>query len=128
MIGMKAAPIPIRLAVATLFALLLGLRSLAPAGFMPAFDRGSLTIVACPDADAPVASMAHHRHPADHKLQHEPCPYAAASALGALSSDLAPMLATLLFGALLVVGRPFLLDEPQSRRERPPSRAPPIPA
>ena len=128
MIGMRAAQIPTRFAVAALFALLLGVRSLAPAGFMPAFDRGSVTIVACPDANAPVVSMAHHRHPADHKFHHEPCPYAAASALGALGNGLAPVLAALLFGAVLAIGCAFMFVERQGRRERPPTRAPPIPA
>lgn len=31
-----------------LLALLLGLRLLTPTGFMPAFDHGAVTIVACP--------------------------------------------------------------------------------
>jgi hypothetical protein len=128
MIGMKAEPIPMRFALAALLALLLGLRSLAPFGFMPAFDHGSVTIVACPDLDAPlVTPKGHHHHSGDHKFAHKPCPYAAASALGALGNDIALVLAVLLFGAVLV-GRAFLFVERQGRRERPPTRAPPIPA
>jgi len=128
MIGMRAAPNSMRFAWAVLFALLLAVRSLAPFGFMPAFDHGRVTIVACPDVDAPVVSMAGHHHPGDHKFAHQPCPYAATSALGALGNDIAPMLAVLVFGVALVVGRAFLFVERQGRRERPPTRAPPLPA
>ena len=129
MIGMRAAPISTRFAWAAVFALLMAVRSLAPAGFMPVFDHGSVTIVTCPDADAPlVAPAGHHRHSGDHKFAHQPCPYAAAPALGALGNDIAPVLVVLLFGAVLVVGRAFLFAERQDLRERPPTRAPPIPA
>jgi hypothetical protein len=108
-------------------ALLLALRSLAPAGFMPDFENGAVTIVICPDA-APVA--AHHHHGSgDHKGQHQLCPYAAASALGALGPDWPPLLpAVLVFAAALLLGRTFLFIEQHSRRERPPLRGPPIPA
>jgi hypothetical protein len=41
--------------------MLLALRVLAPAGFMPAFDHGAVTIVLCPDAD-PVPAMGAHDH------------------------------------------------------------------
>jgi len=129
MIGMRAAPIPIRFALAALLALLLAVRSLAPFGFMPAFDHGRVTIVACPDVDAQLlAPTGHHHHSSDHKFAHQPCPYAAASALGALGNDFAPILAVLFFGAVLVAGRAFLFVERQGRRQRPPSRAPPLPA
>ena len=128
MIGMRAAPISTRFAWAAVFALRLAVRSLAPAGFMPAFDHGRVTIVACPDVNAPVVSMAGHHHSGDHKFAHQPCPYAAASALGALGNDVAPILAVLFFGAVLVIGRAFLFAERQDHRERPPTRAPPLPA
>lgn len=128
MIRMRASFSLAGFAWAALFALLFVLRSLAPAGFMPAFDHGSVTIVACPDADAPVVPMAAHHHHPGHKFQHDPCPYAAASALGALGNGLAPVLATFVFGALLALGRAFLFVERQGRRERPPTRGPPIPA
>ncbi|HYX45715.1 MAG TPA: DUF2946 family protein [Sphingomicrobium sp.] len=120
---MRAAPVHIRFAWATILALLLALRSLAPAGFMPAFDHGRVTIVACPDA-APVGSMQAHRH-GDHKGLHQPCPYASASALGTCGADGPPLLAAAFFAAALLLGRRFLFVERQSRRARPPSRAPP---
>jgi hypothetical protein len=110
-----------------LLALLLAFRSLAPAGFMPAFGNGSVTIVICPDA-APAPAHRHHG-PGDHKAQHQTCPYADASALGALGPDWPPLLLPLLFfGAAVVLGRTFLSVERHSWRERPPLRGPPIPA
>ena len=96
----------------------------APAGFMPAFDGGAVTIVACPDA-APATPMHHH---GDHKSFHQPCSYAAAGALGALGNDWAPLAAVVLFAAALLLGRTFLFIERHATRERPPLRGPPISA
>lgn len=114
---------------AALLVLLLALRSLAPAGFMPSFDHGALTIVACPGEDSVPATMAmHHRHPGDHNFAHHPCPYASAASLGALGPDWTPLLLPLLFAAVLLLGRTFQFVERQSRRERPPAIGPPLPA
>ncbi|HEY4070391.1 MAG TPA: DUF2946 family protein [Sphingomicrobium sp.] len=124
MARVKAAPI--RFAVAMLFAMLLAIRSLAPAGFMPAFELGTLTIVACSDA-SPMPMPAHHHHSGDHKGAHQPCPYAAASALGAIGPDWTPLFAIVFFAAVPLLGRTFLFVERHSRRERPPLRGPPIP-
>jgi hypothetical protein len=121
---MRAAPVHIRVAWAVVFALLLAVRSLAPAGFMPAFDHGTVTIVACPDA-APAPAMHMHHH-GDHKSLHQPCPYASASALGALEANWPPLLAAAFFAVALLLGRTFQFVERQGRRARPPSRAPPI--
>lgn len=107
-------------------ALLLALRLLSPAGFMPAFDHGAVTIVMCPDAEPPVHSRAGHHH--KQKQHHQPCPYAAAPALGALAND-APLLAALLaIGLALLLGRPFAFLERHRAYERPPLRGPPLPA
>jgi hypothetical protein len=126
---MREAPAYIRLAAAVLLALLLALRSLAPAGFMPAFENGAVTIVICPDA-APVAAHHHHRsgdhRSGDHQGRHQPCPYAAASALGALGPEWPPLLPAIFFAVALLLGRTFLFVERHSRRERPPLRGPPI--
>ena len=124
---MRAAPVPIRFAVAALLALLLALRSLAPAGFMPAFDHGAVTIVACPDA-APAMPGMHHNDSPDHNFAHHPCPYASAASLGALGPDWAPLLIAPFFAAVLLLGRTFQFVERQTARVRPPSRGPPIPA
>jgi hypothetical protein len=92
---------------------------------MPAFDHGAVTIVACPDA---VPIQAHHHHHGDHKLLHQPCPYASASALGALGPDW-PVLAALAAVALaLLLGRASVFVERHNNNERPPLRGPPIPA
>jgi hypothetical protein len=120
---MRAAPASIRFAWAALFAVLLAVRSLAPAGFMPAFDGGAVNIVACPDA-AP-APMHHH---GEHKDFHQPCPYAAAGAVGTLGPDWLPFIAIAMFAAALLLGRTFLFIERHATRERPPLRGPPIPA
>jgi hypothetical protein len=112
---------------ATLLALLLALRLLSPAGFMPAFDRGAVTIVICPDAEPAAAGMAGHHHHKS-KQPHQPCPYAAASALGWLANDLPLLAGVLVVGLALLVGRPFAFLERHRTRERPPLRGPPLPA
>jgi hypothetical protein len=111
-----------------LLVLLLAVRLLSPAGFMPAFDHGVVTIVACPDAEPRVmahGAMHHHHDRAKHEA---PCPYASASSLGALGPDLAALVDILILGAALLLGRTFLFIERHSRRERPPLRGPPLPA
>ncbi len=126
MVRIGAAQISTRLACAAMFALLLALRSLAPAGFMPAFGSGSVTIVACPDVgSAPAMPMRDH---SDHKGLHQPCPYASASALGALRPDWVPFAVAILFVAALLLGASFLFVERRYRRDLPPAIGPPIPA
>lgn len=115
-----------RAVLAALFALLLAVRLLAPAGFMPAFEHGAVTIVACPDADGGAPAPMHHQH--GKQTHHEPCPYASASSLGALGADFAALVTLLIFAAALLLGRTFLFLERHALRERPPTRAPPIPA
>lgn len=125
---MKNAVSPIRFAWAAALALLLSLRLLGSAGFMPAVEHGRLTIIACPDAEvnAPLAIPSGHHHGAMHK--HGACPYAEASALGALAADFAPPIAVLIFAVSLNLGRSFLFLERQRTRDRPPAIGPPIPA
>ncbi len=120
-------PVQFRFVWAILFALQLAVRSLAPAGFMPAFDHGAVTIVACPDAAAPVLPTMHHHHqPGDHNLAHQPCPYASASGLGALGADWSALLIYAFFAIALLLGRTFMFVERHGRRDRPPSRGPPL--
>jgi hypothetical protein len=111
---------------AVLFGLILALRLLTPAGFMPAFDHGAVTIVACPDGGGGSAPVGHH-HGQPNKL-HQPCPYASASSLGALGADFGGLLDVLLVAAALLLGRAFLFIERHGARLRPPSRGPPLPA
>jgi hypothetical protein len=124
---MRTLPAFARSGFTLLLALLLGLRLLAPAGFMPAFDRGAVTIVACPDASVP-AVPAHHHHPASHKNIHQPCPYAAASALGAITGDWTPLIALTAFAVILLLGSSQVFIERRRANERPPLRGPPLPA
>jgi hypothetical protein len=120
-----------RLGFAALLALLIGLRLLGTTGYMPAFERGAMTIITCPgaDADAPLAlDIAHHHHGQSKHKHGGPCPYASASSLGALGAEFGVMLGALLFGATLLPGRTFGFLGHRHRRARPPSRAPPLPA
>jgi hypothetical protein len=123
---MGTASTSVRSLAALALVLLLALRCLAPAGFMPAFERGAVTIVACPDASGPIAPA--HRHHGDKQTLHQPCPYAAASALGALPDQWAPAAERLLFGVALVLGRSFAFVERHRANERPHPTGPPIPA
>lgn len=124
---MRTVPAHARCLLAIAVALLLAFRLLSPAGFMPAFDRGVVTIVACPDAVLGAGSVdAHH---AEHsKKLHATCPYAAASGLGSLAPDAAPILAVLMLSVALLLGRTFQFLERSRARERPPLRGPPLPA
>lgn len=123
---MRTAPTFIRASFAALFGLLLAIRLLAPAGFMPSFEHGEVTIVACPDA-APSVSPTKHHH-GHSKTLHQSCPYAAASEMGWLTADVVPLVAVLALSAALLLGRTFLFLERNSLRERPPTRGPPLAA
>ena len=129
MIRMRAAANPVRSAWALLFALMLSLRLIGGAGYMPALDHGSLTLIACPDAElsAPLAigAMHHHRHM---QHGHNPCPYAAAAALGATDNRMTSPGAFLAFGLVLLLGCAFLCIERQANHDWPPAIGPPIPA
>jgi hypothetical protein len=111
---------------AVLLAAVLAVRLLSPAGFMPSFDGGAVTIVACPDYD-PAAPMTHHHH-GDPKRVHQPCPFAATSAAGTPADTVDPVAAVLVFGTALLFGRAFGFLERHRSRERPPLRGPPLPA
>jgi hypothetical protein len=105
---------------------LLALRLLAPAGFMPAFDHGAVTIVACPDGAAE-APMPHHssHHPAKF---HQLCPYAAAATPAAFGPEIALLVGAIVFLAAPLIGRPLLLVASAKSREPPRLRGPPLPA
>lgn len=108
---------------------MLSLRLLGAAGYMPALEHGSLTLMVCPDAElnAPLAIGTMHHH-GQMPQDHNPCPYAAAAALGATDHLFVPVLAILLVGIALLLGRAFAFVEPQNGRERPPAIGPPLPA
>jgi hypothetical protein len=127
---MNSASRLVRSAGATLFALMLALRLVGATGYMPGFDRGSLTIIVCPDADpeAPLAVATAHLHHGKTKHSHGTCPYAAASAIGAIGPESIPLLAMLFLGAALLAGRPLRFLERHRSHDRPPPRGPPFPA
>jgi hypothetical protein len=128
MVPMKDASAPARLLFGVLLALMLSVRLLTPAGFMPAFDGGTVSIVACPDTAAAPAMPSHHHQRGDSKSLHQPCPYASAVSLGTVDSA-PPAIALLTFFAVaLLLGRTFLFLQHAAARERPPLRGPPIPA
>lgn len=115
-----------RSAAAMLFALLLAVRLLSPAGFMPAFDHGAISIVVCPDGDPAPAPMTHHHHHGHAKLQQH-CPYAAGAA-PATTAELALIVAALFAIALLLAGQPFQSVRRRRLHDRPPLRGPPLAA
>jgi hypothetical protein len=112
------------LALACVFAV----RLLTPAGFMPAFDRGEVTIVVCPDAIDTSGGTSGHHHDGAPKKGHQPCPYAAASGSGLPAAELPFFVAPATVGLALLLGRAFLFLERSRLRERPPLRGPPLPA
>ena len=127
---MRTAPSFARFLCAALLALLLALRLLGATGFMPGLEHGAVTIIVCPDGDvdAPLAiDIAHHTH-GQSKHKHGICPYASASSLGTFGTDFAALVGVLIFVAALLLGRTSLFLARNRLRERPPSRAPPLPA
>jgi hypothetical protein len=128
--GLRTASTGERAGWAVLLALLLALRLLFPAGFMPAFDHGEVMIVACPDAGPTASPTAHHHHyhHGDRKKAHSPCPYAAAPALGFAGDDVILPAAVLAIGLALLLGRASTFVEKARRFRLPPLRGPPLPA
>jgi len=126
MLPVRQASVLVRAVLGAALALLIAVRLLSPAGFMPSFEQGSVTIVACPDLDPPSA-MGHHHHGTKGKA-HQTCPYAAASVLGATDVGGLILAAVLLVGAALLLGRPWDYIAADRRYRRPPLRGPPVPA
>lgn len=124
---MRSAPLSIRSSCAALLALLLALRLLSPAGFMPAFDHGTVTIIACPDYEPVPAPMAHHHGKHGAKHDHPPCPYAAGAAAGTVQ-DRIPLVVALLFADALPSWGTQESSEARRSHERPPLRGPPVTA
>src|SRR3954466_5652453 len=99
---MLSVSLAIRAMFGAFLAIALALRLLSPAGFMPAFDHGAVTIVACPDYGA----MAAHHHHGDPKKLQQQCPYGAGAAAATLAGFV-PISSVMLFGAALLFGRTF---------------------
>jgi hypothetical protein len=125
MTAVRTASRATRALFGVVLALVLALRLLSPAGFMPSFAAGSVTIVACPDSSVPWTPSVHHH--GDTRAQHQQCPYAAAGASTA-PVDLA-LLATVLFASVaLLIRRPYGLLRRTRLRDRPPPIGPTLPA
>jgi len=120
------APGWMRAVLGMLVALLMGVRLLSPAGFMPSFEGGAITIVSCPDADPEAAPSGHHGHGKSSKIR-QPCTYAAASASGLTLFDGVMLAGIVLIGCATLLGRTYRLIESSRRFRRPPSRGPPLP-
>jgi len=112
----------------TLLALMLAVRLLSPAGFMPSFEHGSVAVVECPDSnDGGSASRSMHHH-GGKRADHPPCPYAAAAGEAALDHGPAAPAAPSLQAPPILLGPGLVSIERKDLRERPPARAPPTPA
>jgi hypothetical protein len=140
---------PIRLLLAAVLALCLGVRVLTPAGFMPSFAAGSVAIVPCPDAEGappspamgPVA-MAHMAHMAmppaatpapahDHGkngFHHPSCPYASAASQAGLDFGVIALASVVLLAVLQPRSPALPVFRRRATRDRPPAQGPPQPA
>ena len=116
-----------RIAFGAILALALAIRLLSPAGFMPSFEQGAVTIVACPDYETAASPNGHHHGHHRAKGDHQPCPYAAGAAVGT-APDLYLFALALLFAGALLLGRTYELRHGGRSHERPPLRGPPVTA
>ena len=118
-----------RSCLAVAFGLLLAMRLLTPTGFMPTWSGNQLQIVICDDGGRQVGAASHHEHGKkdEPKLRHS-CPYAAASAESFLWPPTPGVDHPRKIASIGPTGA-VLADLPAKRKiERPPSRAPPVPA
>ena len=136
----------IRLLLAAVLALCLGVRVLTPAGFMPSFATGSLAIVPCPAAEGappvqPMPAMHHmdgmampdmvapapaHDHGKD-GFHHQSCPYASAASLAGLDLGGIVVALVVLIAVLPPLSPALRVFRLRATRERPPAQGPPLP-
>jgi hypothetical protein len=123
---MRTMPASTRSIWALVLAIVLAMRLVTPAGFMPVVAHGQIAIVICDDGAGPPVHHHHGSVPGGH--QHQPCPYSSMSSSGATSVPFAPILAVL--GVLAALIPWIAAASLQMRRnyERPPLRGPPISA
>jgi hypothetical protein len=115
---------------AAVLALVLTMRLLTPAGFMPAFDGGRLAVVACPEgATTPMPPMADmdHDHGTTGKVC-QSCPHAAVSGGGLIDGAPLALAGSSFLAIPPLLGRAFLLPARSGDRDRPPAIGPPHPA
>jgi hypothetical protein len=109
------------------FALLVAMRLLTPAGFMPAWSDSKVRIILCDDSGTQIDAATHHAHQgkSDGSKHHQSCPYAAASAIPFLSPAIAVAPPLEIASDLSASIQPARFQV-ERRIERPPSRAPPV--
>ena len=134
-----------RLSMAILLALCLGVRMLTPPGFMPSFEGSLLAIIPCPDVeDAPfdttkpaMSPMAMHamampgaaqtEHGNGEKALHRSlCPYAAAASMAGFDAPGIAFAVKICIAALPLQARRLPRYGRHATRDRPPAQAPPI--
>jgi hypothetical protein len=109
-----------------LFALLVTLRVIASAGYMPMVEQGHLTVALCPDGEWTANAMPAMDHHGGKPKHHQKCPYAAAAATPFATGDAAPQF------PLLPLSFPFVAASALSSFaftapfERPYSTGPPL--
>ena len=127
MLAMRTAPSQFRAAWAVMLALVLAMRLVTPAGFMPSFDQGRLTVVECPGSTSmpmpPMSGMDDSQ-----KKVCQSCPHGTATGAGLV--DAQPLLAPAenYPTAMPRVGTLWSLPLRSGEHERPPAIGPPIPA
>jgi len=125
----RAALTPIRRACwAVAFALLVAMRLLTPAGFMPAWDNSQVRIILCDDSGTQIGAATHHAHQgkSDGSKHHQSCPYAAASATPFLTLPAIAVAPPLEIASDLSASTQPARFQVERKVERPPSRAPPV--
>lgn len=115
-----------RALVGVVFAVLIAVRMLGPAGFMPSFEADRVTIITCPDFEPAAAASIGHHHGTGAK-PHQPCPYASATTFG-LPDFAGGAIAVLpVITVAPLPGRGSLFVGANRGHRRPPPRGPPIP-
>ncbi len=113
---------------AAVLTLVLALRLLTPAGFMPTFEDGRLTIVECPGSGTapamPAMPSMHH----DRNQTCQSCPHATATGAGLVDSGPTALGSASFLAVPLLRAFAFVLPDRSIAHDRPPAIGPPIPA
>lgn len=113
------------------FALLLAIRLIGSAGYMPMVEHGRLTVMLCPDGEWTATAPAMPGMDRDHgskPAHHQQCFYAAATAIPFTNANSAPLLLSILLAFAFLVARTLPSLPRSDRLERPHSTGPPLPA
>lgn len=124
---MRTAPNQFRAVWAMMLALVLAMRLVTPAGFMPSFNQGRLTVVECPGSGPmpmmPMSGMDHSQ-----KKVCQSCPHATATGAGLVDGQPLLLAATTFATVSHSIASAFALSLRRGQHERPPAIGPPIPA